>query len=57
MCGEVTVYFEAKIPSSPLMSHVTLDKLLNIFKCAFTYNAEIKINLYHEVVLRAKFNE
>lgn len=57
MCEEVKVYFEVKISSLPLMSCMTLDKLLNIFECAFTCNSGIKINLYHGVVLRTKFNE
>lgn len=57
MCIEVTVYLEVKISALPLTSCMTLDKLLNIFKCAFTCNARININLYHGVVLRTKFNE
>lgn len=57
MCEEVTVYLEVKIPALPLTSCMTLDKLFNIFKCSFTCNIRININLCHGVFLRTKFNE
>lgn len=57
-CWKVTLYLEVKIPVLPLMSYMTLNKLLNLSRLVFlTCKIGIKINLYHGVVLRTKFNE